>query len=261
MRQQRLPFDEKIAASELRVLAEDIASTRDQALHGMVVPGGQFTTTGYILMSLGAAGHPADASTDALVRLLRRAQWPDGKWVSPVRPPSEASVFTATAVSMRGIQLYGNARNPADRAAIDAAAAWLRQSTPSNTEDATFRLLGLTWARAPAAQRRAAADALLAAQRADGGWSQLDYRDSDAYATGQVLVALHEAGVSVRTPAYQRGVRYLLDTQLTDGSWRVRSRTLPTQIHFESGFPHGIHQFISAAGTQWATQALAWSVR
>ena len=62
------------------------------------------------------------------------------------------------------------------------------------------------------------------------------------------------------SPAYQRGVRYLLDTQLADGSWRVRTRTLPTQIHFESGFPHGEHQFISAAGTHWATQALAWSV-
>jgi N-acyl-D-amino-acid deacylase len=76
-----------------------------------------------------------------------------------------------------------------------------------------------------------------------------------------VLVALHEAGVSARSPAYQRGVRYLLDTQLADGSWLVRSRTLPTQIYFESGFPHGVHQFISAAGTQWATQALAWSVQ
>jgi N-acyl-D-amino-acid deacylase len=180
--------------------------------------------------------------------------------MSPVRPPSEASFFTATALSMRGIQLYGNMRNPADRAAIAGATQWLRKTPPANTEDATFRLLGLTWARAPAAERRAAVDTLLAAQRADGGWSQLEYRDSDAYATGQVMVALHEAGVSADSPAYQRGVRYLLDTQLTDGSWRVRSRTLPTQIPLDSGFPHGIHQFISAAGTQWATQALAWSV-
>jgi N-acyl-D-amino-acid deacylase len=65
--------------------------------------------------------------------------------------------------------------------------------------------------------------------------------------------------VPAQSAAYQRGVRYLLDTQLADGSWRVRSRTLPTQTYFESGFPHGEHQFISAAGTQWATQALAWS--
>jgi N-acyl-D-amino-acid deacylase len=76
-----------------------------------------------------------------------------------------------------------------------------------------------------------------------------------------VLVALHEAGVAAKSPAYQRGVRFLLDTQLADGSWLVPTRTLATQIYFESGFPHGEHQFISAAGTQWATQALAWSVK
>jgi ankyrin repeat protein len=260
LRQAGLPFDEQINANELRVLAEDMASSRDQALHGIVVPGGLFTTTGYILMGLGAAEHPADASTDALVRLLRRAQWPDGKWMSPVRPPSEASVFTATTVSMRGIQLYGNRRNPADRAAIANAAAWLRKAKPANTEDATFHLLGLTWSRAPAGERRAAVDALLSAQKPDGGWSQLEYRGSDAYATGQVMVALHEAGVPEHSAAYQRGVKYLLGTQLTDGSWFVRTRTLPTQIYFESGFPHGIHQFISAAATHWATQALARSV-
>jgi ankyrin repeat protein len=260
LKQRDLPFDEKLNADELRVLADDMAATRDQAMQGIVVPGGLYTTTGYILMGLGAAGHPADASTDALVRLLRRAQWPDGKWVSPVRPPSEASMFTATAVSMRGIQLYGNARHAKDRAAIANAARWLRNATPANTEDATFKLLGLTWARAPDRERRVVVDSLLAAQRADGGWSQLEYRDSDAYATGQVMVALAEAGVSPKSPAYQRGVRYLLDTQLTDGSWLVRSRTVPTQIYIESGFPHGLHQFISAAGTHWATQALARSV-
>lgn len=260
VRSKGFAVDEKIAASELRTLAEDMANTRDQALHGIVVPGGQFTTTGYILIGLAAAGHPADASTDALVRLLRRGQFADGRWVSPVRPPSEASVFTATAVSVRGIQLYGNPRSAADRDAIARGAAWLRKSTPSNTEDATFQLLGLAWSRAPAGERRAATDALLAAQRADGGWAQLEYRASDAYATGQVLVALHEAGVSAKSPAYQRGVKYLLDTQLADGSWRVPTRTLPTQHYFESDFPHGESQFISAAGTNWATQALAWSV-
>lgn len=260
LRLQGLPFDETTAASELRVLAEDMATSRDQALQGIVVPGGMFTTTGYILIGLAAAGHPADAATDALVRLLRRGQFPDGRWVSPVRPPSEASVFTATAVSLRGIQLYGNPRNATDRAAIASAAAWLRKAAPASTEDATFQLLGLNWVHAPARERRAAVDALLAAQRADGGWGQLEYRASDAYATGQVLVALHEAGVPAQSPAYQRGARYLLDTQLADGSWFVRTRTLPTQTYFESGFPHGEHQFISAAGTQWATQALALSV-
>ena len=52
-----------------------------------------------------------------------------------------------------------------------------------------------------------------------------------------------------------------MSTQLEDGSWYVRNRSIPFQPYFESGFPHGDHQFISAAGTNWATQALARSIR
>ncbi len=46
----------------------------------------------------------------------------------------------------------------------------------------------------------------------------------------------------------------------TDGSWLVRTRSHPTQNYFESGFPHGADQFISAAATNWATQALLLSL-
>jgi hypothetical protein len=51
-------------------------------------------------------------------------------------------------------------------------------------------------------------------------------------------------------------VAFLLDTQRADGSWLVISRSRGTQPYFESGFPHGTNQFISAAGTAWATSAL-----
>ena len=85
---------------------------------------------------------------------------------------------------------------------------------------------------------------------------------SDAYATGQALVALREAGaLPVNSPAYQRGVQFLLNSQLEDGSWYVRSRALPIQPHFDSDFPHGKDQFISAAATNWAVMALAEGAR
>jgi N-acyl-D-amino-acid deacylase len=80
---------------------------------------------------------------------------------------------------------------------------------------------------------------------------------SDAYATGQTLVALRDAGVlTVSSPAYQRGVKFLLDTQASDGSWYVKTRALPIQPYFESEFPYGGDQWISAAATNWATMAL-----
>jgi hypothetical protein len=41
------------------------------------------------------------------------------------------------------------------------------------------------------------------------------------------------------------------------GSWYVQSRAIPLQPYFESDFPHGHDQWISAAPTSWATTALA----
>ena len=77
--------------------------------------------------------------------------------------------------------------------------------------------------------RKATAD-LLALQREDGGWPQLKTLGTDAYATGQVLYALHEGGaLAVTDPAYQKGVRYLLRTQCEDGSWYVPTRAMPVR--------------------------------
>ena len=100
---------------------------------------------------------------------------------------------------------------------------------------------------------------LLATQRADGGWTQLDERQlTDAYATGEALVALRESGaVEATDPAYRRGIEYLLRTQIADGSWFVESRAEPIQAAFASGFPYGPHQWVSAAATGWAVTALA----
>ncbi|HEX2491027.1 MAG TPA: hypothetical protein VHR27_16575, partial [Blastocatellia bacterium] len=80
---------------------------------------------------------------------------------------------------------------------------------------------------------------------------------SDAYATGEALFALGSAGrMTVSDPVFRRGVDYLLSTQASDGSWRVRSRAIWLQPYLDSGFPYGQDQFISTAGTAWATLAL-----
>src|SRR5262249_38302734 len=98
---------------------------------------------------------------------------------------------------------------------------------------------------------------LIAEQRQDGGWGQLATLETDAYATGQALVALHTAGDAISSPEYQRGIAFLMRTQFPDGSWLVRTRTYPVQPLKDSGFPHGKHQWISAAGTSWAAMALS----
>jgi hypothetical protein len=73
---------------------------------------------------------------------------------------------------------------------------------------------------------------------------------------------LHEAG-GMRTsdPVWSRGLQFLLRTQQPDGSWHVISRLHPpaevSPPYFESGYPHGHDQFISAMGACWSIMALA----
>ena len=75
-------------------------------------------------------------------------------------------------------------------------------------------------------------------------------------------MALQQARViSKADVATKRGVQFLLNAQLEDGSWLVRTRAIRFQPHYESGFPHGVDQFISAAGTNWASTALAMAAR
>jgi N-acyl-D-amino-acid deacylase len=81
--------------------------------------------------------------------------------------------------------------------------------------------------------------------------------ESDAYATGSVLTALLRDGSKSTDTVIKRGVDYLLDSQLEDGSWHVATRAKPFQPYFETGFPHEKDQFISTAATGWATIALA----
>ena len=212
----------------------------------------------YALVGLAAAQYPADEITDALARVVAAWQSDDGAFypLPPMRPPLEADTFTATALSLRALQLYGT--HPDERVA--RAAAWLRTARPRTTEQRAMQLLGLTWSKASAQDIRAAAEALLAEQRQDGGWGQLAGLETDAYATGQALVALQAAGRDVSSSEYQRGVAFLVRTQFPDGSWLVRTRTFPVQPPRDSGFPHGKHQWISAAGTSWATMALSLAV-
>jgi ankyrin repeat protein len=255
--------DEAIARAQVQAAASFIESWRERSLQYMPIPG-DAATAGYWLVGLAAENYPPDPATDALARYLKNRQSEDGRLRSPShRPPLESSDFQYTAVALKAMLVYGpKARRAEYETAGRKAANWLKKAQPKTNEDRVFQLLGLAWAGGNEDAVRNAARDLLAEQRPDGGWGQHAALASDAYATGQALVALKEAGaLAVTDPAYQRGADFLMSTQLEDGSWYVRSRSIPIQPYFESGFPHGHDQWISAAATNWASMALIPAAR
>ena len=215
----------------------------------------------YLLMAAHAAGSPPDLITAVYARRLARWQR-DGHWVtSDFRPPHSSSVFTATATAVRAIQLYMPEELRAERdQCIARARQWLASTRPASTEDASFRLIGLVWAGAGRPEIDEARRDLLALQRPAGGWPELPSYSPDAYSTGEALYALHEADASASSAAWRRGLKFLLSTQASDGSWRVHTRMLsPAEVspkYFSTGFPYGKDEFLSYAGSCWAVMAL-----
>ena len=226
--------------------------------------GGAHAAASSILVGLAANQQPPNKTTDAIVHYLIGRQTADGRWpVATNRPPSESSDIEVTSLSLRALQLYapkGLRQEVNNR--VERAREWLARAAPRNNGDQAFQLLGLAWANADKQALQKIVQGLLAHQRKDGGWGQHLTMESDAYATGQALVALHQGGgIPVTHRAYQRGVNYLLADQAADGSWAVLSRSFPFQKQFESGFPYGRNQWISAAASSWATMALILTVK
>lgn len=251
--------DERAVSASRTRIATYLESWRERTLQNIPIAGSQ-DTINYLLVGLSADGHPPDAATDAQAMWLLRRQSADGHWpVQTLRPPIESNDIEVTALSMRALQLYAPTVNREDYTrAVGRAGEWLQSAKGEVTEARAFRLLGLAWADADKGVRGAAARELLALQRSDGGWAQESALESDAYATGEALTALLESGMAAADDsAVRRGVEFLLRTQLQDGSWHVKSRAVPIQAYFESGFPHGVDQWVSAAGTAWAVRALA----
>ena len=228
---------------------------------GKGVPGGAYNA-GYALISLSLAKHAADETTDAMVSYLYQKQKKDGRWpIRTHRPPLEDSDFTATALSLRAVQLYARKNHKKDlQDRVSRARSWLvkSQKLARTHEDQVFRLFGLSWSHADPKSIQAALDTLLKRQQKNGGWKQLTKsKSTDAYATGQAAVVLLQAGKLKRDhKSILRAITYLRETQLADGSWLVNSRSKPFQKYFESGFPHKKNQWISICGSCWATMAL-----
>jgi len=221
-------------------------------------------SSGYQLWALWANKYKSNKLIEMLVKNLMQRQIYNGSWVSPnPRPPLEYYAFSATALMVSALQYYSPpSLKPEIDKRIERARAWMIKTVPENNEERIFQILGLKWINGDKNFIAQQAKKLLVTQREDGGWSQLPTLESDSYATGQALYALYETGqLNTNDPAFEKGISFLLRTQYEDGSWKVKSRSIPFVPFVKNGFPHDKDQFISAAGTNWATMALTLAVK
>jgi ankyrin repeat protein len=258
-RSKGLMVNEQLAAKNQDQMLAFFKTAAEAAMQGDQ-PAGNFVTVGYTMAAFAAERHPLDNITAAFTHLLAGQQMADGSWLGNgvSRPPMEDSIVSQTALSVRAMTLYPI---PGRKAEIEEklrrARSYLLAVQPGTTEERNIRLMGLVWTKAPGGDVSAGAQQVVRKQLSNGGWAQRDGFEPDAYATGESLYALHESGVSPTAEVYRKGVAFLLRTQYRDGSWFVKSRAYPTQLYFESGYPFGHNQWISAAGAGWASLAIA----
>ncbi|MGQ0428629.1 MAG: VWA domain-containing protein [Gammaproteobacteria bacterium] len=110
--------------------------------------------------------------------------------------------------------------SPNLKPAATRALAWITTGVPLTTQAKVYKIMSL--ARFAPDKRDviwSLVDKLASEQQPDGGWKETpEMTGSNAFATGQVLYAYKQAGVSVLSPTFRRGVDYLLKTQVNNTS-------------------------------------------
>jgi ankyrin repeat protein len=260
LRRKGIEVDETKARENLDHITRFFRAGAPRMMLGDPAVGGEALTAGYVQMALAGEMYPLDKTTATIMHWLMARQMPDGRWLGNGvnRPPSEYTPMSHTAMAAAALTVYQlpGRRNQVEQS-LRRARQWLVAAEPASAEERAMRLMGLVWTRAPRPRIEAALREVRAQQESAGGWSQFGRTDPDAYATGLTLFAMSVASVPPTDEGYRRGVAFLLGTQYQDGTWLVRTHSFPIQRYFETGFPFGRHQWISAAGTSWAALAIA----
>jgi ankyrin repeat protein len=258
-----IKVDEGAAKGHIKMMEGQTMALQEFLVEKLDVGGAQ---DGWLamLMAMGAEQYQPNRLTDTLLDYVMHWQRTDGSWFfgGVSRAPSEEGRFARTAQAIRVMQIFGTpAMKEETTSRIARARDFLVKAEAANNDEAAMQILGLHWAGGNDAKVKSLTKTLIAAQHADGGWSQNRDIASDAYATGETLWALTEAGVLKASDAvYQKGAKYLMDTQWADGSWYVRSRAPKFQPYFQSGFPFDHDQWISSVATSMAVRGLAPAV-
>lgn len=191
-------------------------------------------------------------AADNLSKYVEQA---DGGGAVPVdehAPPIVQGQFMTTANALVSIERAAKySDDPAYDKAVERALTWLATHEPITTQDKIFKIIALMHYGTPDQKRTAwsVVEELGAEQQPDGGWKEsAAVAGSNAFATGQALYAFKQAGVSIHSEMFRRGVEFLLQHQINEptpenGTWNA--------FNTESKQP------TSFAPTMWAVIGLA----
>jgi hypothetical protein len=171
------------------------------------------------------------ATASALARaaaLVAADQKPDGSWrlqtSQGVGSPVTYGAPLVTWSAMRTLRATGDRRF---EPAIARGEAWIREMAVETVLDASAVILAIERATddRAAAQRRRCLDILKRGQAPDGGWGPYVTSAAEPFDTAVALLALKavEKDSALQT-AIERGMRFLIDRQLEDGSWPETTR-------------------------------------
>jgi von Willebrand factor type A domain-containing protein len=215
----------RVSEPALRILTESARNNTWDAVAGRAFAGMALARSNEV------TGVGIDApTTNALAELLKR-QAKDGYFYdSATHLPIVQGQFDVTGNAL--VALEWAASNGGDarfKSAANRALTWTATHVPTTTQDKVFKVISLMRYGSPEQKKSvwSTVESLTREQQEDGGWKEVAALDgSNAFATGQVLYAYQQAGVSVLSPTFQRGVQYLLKTQVNDtsrdnGIWRA----------------------------------------
>jgi hypothetical protein len=215
----------------------------------------------WFALALGATPKPDTTSQEGmklLLKTLKSEQTEDGSWSAwpATRPPIMGdSDESMTALATLALMPAAEAGDSSARAARDKGVKWLAETkTDEDPQSIAIRLA--IWRRLgrSAEEWEPLVLRIKERQNADGGWSQTKDMASDAWATGQALYALAQAGIKSRESVIARAQAFLIRTQRHEGSWPMTSR--PTK---PGGEGSGSLIPITGAGSAWAVLGLVSS--
>jgi hypothetical protein len=260
-KKQGYTVDEKVLADMTSwVLGEDYLDQLVVEPHGQKEQKEIVFHEAPLLLALGLEAGDTHATQEGLKKLLASVvseQGQDGSWKREKEArPILSSPDTLTMLAVLGLSAP-NAPDlgPEGKTAREKALQFLQTAKPDDELQPTVLRL-ILWRRLgrPESDWEPLVQQLRSAQNEDGGWSQLKPARSDAYATGQTLYALAEAGVTPDDPAIRKAHSFLAGSQGADGAWPMTSRAIMGNGKVATKF-----EPITHAASAWAVMGLARS--